>query len=61
MPDKWIMLSKHSEKWKKTKYNQAILQHRQKMNIPKKHRKHYQYMPVGLGPAIIECQASESE
>lgn len=46
---------------KENEYSQAILHQRQKMNILKKHRKHYQYMQVGLGPAIIKSQASESE
>lgn len=46
---------------KENKYSQAILHHREKLNILKKHRKHYQYMQVGLGSVIIKCQASESE
>lgn len=44
---------------KENKYSQAILHRRQNMNTL--HRKHCQYMQVGLGPAIIKRQASESE
>lgn len=46
---------------KENKYSQAVLHHRQKMNILKKHRKHYQYMQMGLGPVVIKRQASEPE